>query len=114
MAKWNGRARAVQWLGYMPAKDKPDRDRDALGENNYDPERKNRSDAAKVKETDMGNLKSDAKGQFAKSQADRKASGVQSASPPSSPVRRMQPPAEILLGPRSRRRIGIPIMIREK
>lgn len=29
----------------------------------------------------MGNPKSDAKGQFAKSQADRKASGVQSAKP---------------------------------
>lgn len=36
--------------GYMPAKDNPNRDRDALGENNNDPERKNLSDAAKVKE----------------------------------------------------------------
>ena len=36
--------------GYMPAKDNPNRDRDALGENNNDPERKDLSDATKVKE----------------------------------------------------------------
>ncbi len=36
--------------GYMPAKDDPDRDRDALGENNRDPETRKVSDALKTKE----------------------------------------------------------------
>lgn len=35
--------------GYMPAKDDPDVTRDAVGENNKDPERKRPSDAMKVK-----------------------------------------------------------------
>lgn len=35
--------------GYMPAKDDPDRKRDALGENNRDPDRDDLSDAGKVK-----------------------------------------------------------------
>jgi hypothetical protein len=35
--------------GYMPAKDDPDRDRDALGENNQDPSREKISDAGKTK-----------------------------------------------------------------
>lgn len=35
--------------GYMPAKDNPDRDRDALGENNRDPSREKLSDAGKTK-----------------------------------------------------------------
>lgn len=35
--------------GYMPAKDNPDVDRDAVGENNQDPVRKNLSDAVKTK-----------------------------------------------------------------
>ena len=50
--------------GYLPAKDNPDTDRDAAGENNKDPERNGPSDALKTRE--------DAKGQFAKSKADRK------------------------------------------
>lgn len=36
--------------GYIPAKDDPDVDRDAVGENNQDPLRKNLSDAWKTKE----------------------------------------------------------------
>ncbi len=59
--------------GYLPAKDNPDSDRDAAGENNRDPERSRASDALKTKQ--------DAKGQFAKSQADRKSTGVSSAKP---------------------------------
>ncbi|APO71724.1 hypothetical protein ACDY97_14145 [Rhizobium mongolense] len=35
--------------GYLPPKDDPDNDRDALGENNRDPERKKLSDAFKTK-----------------------------------------------------------------
>jgi hypothetical protein len=35
--------------GYMPAADDPDKDRDALGESNSDPEVKKVTDAAKVK-----------------------------------------------------------------
>jgi hypothetical protein len=35
--------------GYMPAKDNPDVDRDAVSENNRDPVRKNLSDAVKTK-----------------------------------------------------------------
>ena len=35
--------------GYMPAKDDPDRNRDAMGENNRDPETKDLSDALKTK-----------------------------------------------------------------
>lgn len=59
--------------GYLPAKDNPDVDRDALGENNQDPERKSPSDALKIKE--------DAKGQYAKSRADGESTGVASAKP---------------------------------
>ena len=35
--------------GYLPAKDDPDRDRDALGENNADPAREKLRDAGKTK-----------------------------------------------------------------
>ena len=35
--------------GYLPANDKPDIDRDATGENNSDPVKKNISDALKTK-----------------------------------------------------------------
>jgi hypothetical protein len=35
--------------GYLPAKDNPDQERDALGENNRDPERGDLSDAGKTK-----------------------------------------------------------------
>ena len=35
--------------GYMPAKDDPDHDHDALGENNQDPSREKVSDAGKTK-----------------------------------------------------------------
>ncbi|MDP9813858.1 hypothetical protein J2W42_006734 [Rhizobium tibeticum] len=59
--------------GYLPAKDEPDVDRDAVGENNQDPELRRPSDALKTKE--------DAKGQFAKSGADAESSGVASAKP---------------------------------
>jgi hypothetical protein len=57
--------------GYLSAKDEPGVDRDAVGENNQDPELRRPSDALKTTE--------DAKGQFAKSRADRKSSGVASA-----------------------------------
>ena len=59
--------------GYLPAKDDPDIDRDAVGETNQDPERNSPSDALKTKE--------DAKGQFAKSRADGKSTGVASSKP---------------------------------
>jgi len=59
--------------GYLPAKDNPDVDRDAVGENNQDPERNSPSDALRIRK--------DAKGQFAKSQADRHSTGVASAKP---------------------------------
>jgi len=36
--------------GYMPPVDDPDRDRDALGENNQDPETHHVSDGAKTKD----------------------------------------------------------------
>ncbi|TIQ26777.1 MAG: hypothetical protein E5X48_33575 [Mesorhizobium sp.] len=35
--------------GYLPAKDDPDEDRDAAGENNVDPERSDLGDLAKKK-----------------------------------------------------------------
>jgi hypothetical protein len=35
--------------GYMPAKDDPDRSRDALGENNRDPSRDQAIDTGKIK-----------------------------------------------------------------
>ncbi len=35
--------------GYMPAKDHPDHDRDALGENNRDPSRDQATDTGKIK-----------------------------------------------------------------
>ncbi|AXV16396.1 hypothetical protein CYG48_12220 [Neorhizobium sp. SOG26] len=35
--------------GYMPAKDNPDRDRDALHENNRDPSRDKATDTGKIK-----------------------------------------------------------------
>jgi hypothetical protein len=35
--------------GYLPAKDNPDMDRDAAGENNRDPSRENISDAGKTR-----------------------------------------------------------------
>jgi len=59
--------------GYLPAKDDPDIDRDAVGETNQDPERNSPSDAIKTKE--------DAKGQFAESRADGKSTGVASSKP---------------------------------
>lgn len=65
--------------GYLPAKDNPDVDRDAVGENNRDPERNRPSDALKTRVT--ANPEKDAEGQFAKSRADRKSDGVASAKP---------------------------------
>ena len=70
--RWEG-PEANRPRGYLPAKDDPDVDRDAVGENNRDPERNRPSDAMKVKE--------DAKGQFAGSQADPRSTGVASAKP---------------------------------
>ncbi len=69
--RWEG-PEASRPRGYLPAKDDPDVDRDAAGENNADPERSSPSDALKVR--------NDAKGQYAPSRADR--SGVTSAKPP--------------------------------
>jgi hypothetical protein len=70
--RWEG-PEETRPRGYLPAKDNPDVDRDALGENNQDPERNRPSDALKIKE--------DAKGQYAKSRADGKSTGVASAKP---------------------------------
>lgn len=70
--RWEG-PQESRPLGYLPAQDNPDFDRDAVGENNQDPERNSPSDALKIKE--------DAKGQFAKSRADGKSTGVASAKP---------------------------------
>jgi len=70
--RWEG-PEETRPRGYLPAKDNPDVDRDALGENNQDPERNSPSDALKVRE--------DAKGQYAKSAADRNSTGVASAKP---------------------------------
>ena len=36
--------------GYLPAKDNPDRDRDAVGETNADPQKTGLSDAMKTKD----------------------------------------------------------------
>ena len=46
--RWEG-PEGTRPRGYLPAKDNPDVDRDALGENNQDPERNTPSDALKVK-----------------------------------------------------------------
>ena len=70
--RWEG-PEETRPRGYLPAKDNPDVDRDALGENNQDPERNTPSDALKIKE--------DAKGQYAKSRADGDSTGVASAKP---------------------------------
>lgn len=70
--RWEG-PEASRPRGYLPAKDSPDTDCDAAGETNRDPERSTPSDALKVRE--------DAKGQFAKSHADRHSTGVASAKP---------------------------------
>lgn len=43
--------------GYLPAKDDPDIDRDAVGENNQDPERNSPSDALKTKEAPRASLR---------------------------------------------------------
>lgn len=67
--------------GYLPAKDEPDVDRDAFGENNQDPAREKLSDAVKHKDSKQPDPDLAIKGQFAPSQADRKASGVLSAKP---------------------------------
>ncbi|BCM18887.1 hypothetical protein [Mesorhizobium sp. J8] len=46
--RWEG-PKANKPRGYLPAKDDPDEDRDAAGENNKDPERSDLSDVAKKK-----------------------------------------------------------------
>ncbi|WP_246723763.1 hypothetical protein [Rhizobium sp. ARZ01] len=63
--RWEG-PEETRPRGYLPAKDDPDVDRDAVGENNQDPERSRPSDALKHR-----GAEDDAKGQFGKSQADR-------------------------------------------
>jgi hypothetical protein len=47
--RWEG-PEETRPRGYMPAKDDPDVDRDAVGENNKDPDRKDVSDSLKTKE----------------------------------------------------------------
>ena len=47
--RWEG-PEATRPRGYLPAEDDPDRDRDALGENNADPSREKVSDAGKTKD----------------------------------------------------------------
>lgn len=44
-----GRGEETRPRGYLPAKDNPDVDRDAVGENNQDPSREKVSDAGKIK-----------------------------------------------------------------
>jgi len=46
--RWEG-PQDVRPAGYMPAKDDPEVDRDAVGENLRDPRRKNLGDVGKVK-----------------------------------------------------------------
>ncbi|SFP36447.1 hypothetical protein SAMN03159463_04091 [Mesorhizobium sp. NFR06] len=46
--RWEG-PKANKPRGYLPAKDDPDENRDAAGENNKDPERSDLGDAAKKK-----------------------------------------------------------------
>jgi hypothetical protein len=46
--RWEG-PKANKPRGYLPAKDDPDEDRDAAGENNKDPERSDLGDVAKKK-----------------------------------------------------------------
>ena len=70
--RWEG-PEETRPRGYLPATDDPDVDRDALGENNQDPERNSPSDSLKIKE--------DAEGQYAKSRANGANSGVASAKP---------------------------------
>lgn len=48
MPRWEG-PQETRPRGYLPAKDDPDVDRDAVGENNQDPERNKASDAGKTK-----------------------------------------------------------------
>lgn len=67
--------------GCMPAKDDPDRAEDANGETNADSEVKKISDGLKQKVIEMTDVEKDAKGQYAKSVGDRKATGVASAKP---------------------------------
>lgn len=76
--RWEG-PEETRPRGYLPAIDNPDVDRDATGENNQDPERNRPSDALKTK--DEESPEQDAKGQYAKSQADRHSTGVASAKP---------------------------------
>ena len=57
--RWEG-PEETRPRGYLPAKDDPDQDRDALGENNQDPSREKLSDAGKTKgdpETEEEKLK---------------------------------------------------------
>ena len=46
--RWEG-PEETRPRGYLPAKDNPDIDRDAVGENNQDPSRENISDIGKTK-----------------------------------------------------------------
>ena len=46
--RWEG-PKANKPRGYLPAKDDPDENRDAAGENNKDPERSDLGDVAKKK-----------------------------------------------------------------
>lgn len=57
--------------GYLPAKDDPDIDRDAMGENNQDPELRRPSDAKRKK----------MRREFAQSRGDRESTGVASSKP---------------------------------
>lgn len=47
--RWEG-PEATRPRGYLPAEDDPDRDRDAVGENNVDPSREKVRDAGKTKD----------------------------------------------------------------
>ena len=46
--RWEG-PEETRPRGYLPAKDDPDTDRDAVGENNQDPSREKISDAGRIK-----------------------------------------------------------------
>lgn len=48
LPRWEG-PEETRPRGYLPAKDDPDMDRDAVGESNQDPSREKISDAGKIK-----------------------------------------------------------------
>ena len=79
-ARWEGPQENTP-PGYMPAKDDPGRAEDANGETNANPVVKKFPTASSRRASEMTDVEKDAKGQYAKSVGDRKATGVASAKP---------------------------------